>query len=144
EVSARVEKAVEQALAPWKVANGSPVWTTMISDSGLPSGRTALFTSNTGPHSGNLQVNLVSHGDRALSDAQLTDKVRAALRDAFPGVQVYYFTGGIVKRILNFGSPAPIDVEILGYDLQTGSEFAKRVHAALRNLSDSDGKPLLT
>jgi hydrophobe/amphiphile efflux-1 (HAE1) family protein len=144
EVSARVEKAVTEALAPYKDPQGGPVWTTMISDSGLPSGRTALFTSNTGPHSANLQVNLVSHGERALTDAQLTDKVRGALRDAFPGVQVYYFTGGIVKRILNFGSPAPIDVEILGYDLQTGSEFAKRVHAALRNLTDADGKPLLT
>ena len=44
--------------------------------------------------------------------------------DALPGTQVYFFTGGIVKRILNFGSPAPIDVEILGYDLEAGSEFA--------------------
>ena len=52
--------------------------------------------------------------------------MRAALRDALPGIKVFYFTGGIVKRILNFGAPAPIDVEILGYDLDAGRDYAKQ------------------
>ncbi|HLL82906.1 MAG TPA: efflux RND transporter permease subunit, partial [Longimicrobium sp.] len=58
--------------------------------------------------------------------------------------QVFYFTGGIVKRILNFGSAAPIDVEVLGYDLEEGGEYAKKLAAKLRTLVDDDGKPLLT
>jgi multidrug efflux pump subunit AcrB len=72
------------------------------------------------------------------------DKLRKAARDAFPGTQVFFATGGIVKRILNFGSPAPIDVEILGYDLGDGSRFAKEVLQKLRALSDAEGRPLLT
>jgi multidrug efflux pump subunit AcrB len=116
----------------------------MIADSGLPTGRTALFTSNTGPHAGNVQVNLVNRNSRGISDIEATEKVRAGLREILPGVQVYFFTGGIVKRILNFGSPAPIDVEILGYEFGVGSEFAKRVHQKLRSLVDVDGKPFLT
>jgi hydrophobe/amphiphile efflux-1 (HAE1) family protein len=144
EVAARVEEVVHKALDPIKGKAGQPVLSTMIADSGLPGGRTALFTSNTGPHSGNVQVNLVGHNDRDILDTEATEKVRAAIRDAFPGVQIYFFTGGIVKRILNFGSPAPIDVEILGYEFNTGSEFAKRVHEKLRGILDTDGKPLLT
>jgi multidrug efflux pump subunit AcrB len=115
----------------------------MISDTGLPLGRTALFTANTGPHSGNISVNLVPRTERAVSDVGAAERVRAALRDALPGTQTYYFIGGIVKRILNFGAPAPIDVEILGYDLDTGGEYAKQLFAKMRNLSDRNGKPLL-
>ncbi|OFX22529.1 MAG: acriflavin resistance protein [Anaeromyxobacter sp. RBG_16_69_14] len=143
-VTERIEQGVSKALAGEKAEGGGPVFTTLLSDTGLPLGRTALFTANTGPHSGNLGVNLVPHSQRGLSDVEAAEKVRAALGDALPGTQVYYFIGGIVKRILNFGSTAPIDVEIVGYDLDAGGEYAKRLNSLMRGLSDKDGKPLLT
>ncbi len=143
QVTERIERGVEAALAS---SGGSKqqLFTTMISDTGLPLGRTALFTSNTGPHSGNISVNLVPRTQRSVSDVGAAERVRAVLRDAIPGTQSYYFIGGIVKRILNFGAPAPIDVEILGYDLETGGEYAKQIFAKMRALSDREGKPLLT
>ncbi|BDG09309.1 efflux RND transporter permease subunit [Anaeromyxobacter paludicola] len=144
EVTKRVEAAVAKALGGEKAKGGGPVYTTVLSDTGLPGGRTALFTTNTGPHSANLGVNLVSHEDRGLTDVEANEKVRAALRDSLPGTQVYTFVGGIVKRILNFGAAAPIDVEIVGYDLQAGGDYAKRLAAKVRQLGDAEGKPLLT
>src|SRR5216684_4251802 len=141
-ITERIEKGVEAALGGGK--GKERLFTTMISDTGLPLGRTALFTANTGPHSGNISVNLVPRTQRAVSDVGASERVRAALRDALPGTQTYYFIGGIVKLILNFGAPAPIDVEILGYDLETGGDYAKQLFAKMRNLSDRDGKPLLT
>jgi multidrug efflux pump subunit AcrB len=144
-VTERIEKVIEQTLAPVKGKNGEvPLYTTMISDTGLPGGRTALFTANTGSHAANVQVNLVGRLDRPLSDVDATEKVRASLRDAVPGTQVFYFTGGIVKRILNFGSAAPIDVEVLGYDLNDGSSFSKEIAAKMRAVVDEHGQPLLT
>ena len=143
-VTGRVEDAVRKALGNEKADDGRPVVTTMLSDTGLPSGRTAIFTANTGPHSGNLSVNLVPRNQRKLGDIQAAEKVRAGLRDALPGTQYFFFVGGIVKRILNFGSSAPIDVEILGYDLDTGGEYAKRLMAQLRSVADADGRPLIT
>jgi hydrophobe/amphiphile efflux-1 (HAE1) family protein len=119
-------------------------FTTILSDSGLPGGRTALFTSNTGPHAGNVQVNLVPKDDRPYSDRQATERVRTALKDELPGVGVYYFTGGIVKRILNFGAPAPIDVEILGYDPDQAASYAKTVASKLSAARDAQGRPMLT
>src|SRR5712692_172049 len=137
QVSARMEQVV------WKTLP-KPDVTTLLTDDGLPGGRTALFTANTGPHTGNIGVNLVPKSQRSISDVEATERVRRALRDSMPGIQIYFFTGGIVKRILNFGAAAPIDIEILGYDLEVGGSYAKKVSAALSRLDDSDGKPLLT
>src|SRR5262249_13453185 len=81
---------------------------------------------------------------RRITDVDATEMVRAALRDDLAGTQITFFTGGIVKRILNFGAPAPIDIEILGYDLNEGSAYAKKLLPKLRDIVDAQGRPLLT
>jgi hydrophobe/amphiphile efflux-1 (HAE1) family protein len=139
-IAARIEEITRQQLT-----EGTKLrFTTMLSDSGLPSGRTALFTVNTGPHAGNMQVNLVPRDARPYSDVEATERVRSALKNELPGVNVFYFTGGVVKRILNFGAPAPIDIEILGYDLEQAAAYAKRVASKLREVRDGKGQALLT
>lgn len=144
QVTARLEDVVARTLHGDRASDGSPAVTTMISDTGLPLGRSAIFTGNTGPHSGSLSVNLVPHVDRGLTDQQLAQKVREAVQRDFPGTQVYFFVGGIVKRVLNFGSAAPIDIEVVGYDLDAGGDYAKRLLGTLRGLRDGGGNPLLT
>ena len=68
-----------------------------------------------------------------------------AARRAARARSVFYFTGGIVKRILNFGSPAPIDVEIIGYDLEDGAELRQAARrASCASVRDADGSALLT
>jgi hydrophobe/amphiphile efflux-1 (HAE1) family protein len=142
EVARVVEQVVREKLGP----PGEPkaLYTTLTSSSGLPPGRGALFTGNTGPHAGSLSVNLVSPVERSVSDQVLAERVREGLRDAVPGVQIFFFTGGIVKRILNFGSDAPIDIEVLGYDFNQGSQYARVLCDRLRELKDPEGRPLLT
>ena len=137
-VAMKLEQAVEKALGSEKL------YTTMITDSGLPLGRTAIFSANSGPHAGTMQVNLVSRNDRRISDVEASERLRREVQGVLPGTQLYFFVGGIVKRILNFGSAAPIDVELLGYDLPEGAAFAREVHAAMRALTDKDGRPFLT
>jgi multidrug efflux pump subunit AcrB len=143
-VTGRIENEVQRALGGVKAKDGKPVFNTVISTTGLPLGRTALFTANTGPHTGSVNVYLTPSTNRNVADTAAADKVRQALRESLPGIQAYFFIGGIVKRILNFGSPAPIDVEIVGYDLEAGGDYAKRLLAKLRGLAGPDGRPLLT
>jgi hydrophobe/amphiphile efflux-1 (HAE1) family protein len=138
QIAQRLEQAVDKTLG------GEKLYTTMITDSGLPVGRTAIFSSNTGPHAGTLQVNLVPRLARPISDVAAAERLRGEIQGALPGTQLYFFVGGIVKRILNFGSAAPIDVELLGYDLESAAQYARAVHARMRELSDKEGKPLLT
>jgi hydrophobe/amphiphile efflux-1 (HAE1) family protein len=143
-VTARLEDSIHRVLADARAKDGKPVVGTVISDTGLPVGRSAVFSQNTGPHAGNLNVNLVPKVNRTVSDQELADRVRQAVFREFPGTQMYFFVGGITKRILNFGSAAPIDVEIVGYDLEAGGEYAKRLAGRLRGLTDAQGAALLT
>jgi len=119
-----IERVIDKSLASF---GSEQLYTTLISDSGLPVGRAALFSTNTGPHAGTASVNLLPRGNVPSVDVVAAERVRAGLKDAVPGTQLYFFTGGIVKRILNFGSDAPIDVEILGYDLHDASNYAARL-----------------
>ena len=141
ELAKRIEDTARATLVS---PDGKAELATMVSDNGLPLGRSAMHTANTGPHAGNIQINLVAKDSRTTTDVQATERVRAALRNELPGIGVFYFTGGIVKRILNFGAPAPIDVEILGYDLEKAAAYATDVAKKLRELRDASGAPLLT
>jgi multidrug efflux pump subunit AcrB len=50
-----------------------------------------------------------------------------------PGASIFMSPGGFLRFLLNFGSSAPIDVEIRGYDLDTGSDLAKQIAAIVRS-----------
>jgi hydrophobe/amphiphile efflux-1 (HAE1) family protein len=131
EATNRIEDGIKDALGGDK-----PGYTVLISDSGLPSGLSGVFGQNTGPHAASIQVNLVGAKDRKYSDIEATEKVRKRISDLNPGAKVFFFTGGIVKRILNFGSAAPIDVQVLGYDLDQSADYARKVAAAMRGQGD--------
>ncbi|MBI5496189.1 MAG: efflux RND transporter permease subunit [Deltaproteobacteria bacterium] len=141
-LGARLEERVRTALQP--PGDGPHPVNNMMNTVGIPTGRTALFSGNTGPHSGSLNMNLVPPSARPFSDVEALSRVRASLKEDFPGIQVFFWSGGIVKRILNFGSGAPIDVEILGYDLEEGAAYARQLLARMRELRDEANNPLLT
>lgn len=145
ETAARIEGVIRQSLGDImeSPADGRVI-RTMVTSAGLPTGRSAVFSGNTGTHAGSVSVNLVSPIHRNASDIELAEKVRRGLEDAVPGTRVFFFTGGIVKRILNFGSAAPIDVEVLGYELDDAAKYAEAVASKLRGLSDASGRPILT
>ncbi len=141
-LSEQLEQLVKKTLG--QVPDEGGVVTTMLTTDGVPQGRSALFSGNTGPHSGQLNVKLVEPHARKVSDVEATELVRKALGDHFPGVSLFFSLGGIVKHILNFGSQAPIDVEVLGYDLAEGGAYAGQLKERMRQLTDRDGKPWLT
>ncbi len=145
QVSQQLEQVVRAELAPAREdGREQPIFRTMLSMSGLPGGRAAVFSPNTGTHAGTLQINLVPPDDRRMSDAAAAEKLRKAIRDVAPGTKVFFFVGGIVKRIQNMGAAAPIDVEILGYDLEQGSRHARALVERMRALVDEQGRPLVT
>jgi hydrophobe/amphiphile efflux-1 (HAE1) family protein len=145
QVSQQLERIVRAELAPMQVAGQQvPLYRTILSMSGLPGGRAAIFSPNTGTHAGMLQINLVPPDDRPLSDMVAAEKIRKALRNKLPGTKVFFFVGGIVKRIQNVGASAPIDVEVLGYDLDAGSAYARLLTEKMRKLADEHGMPLVT
>ena len=99
---------------------------TIYTNSGIPSSGGG-FGGNAGSNTANVQVRLVPPTLRRQSTDQLTNAVRRGLQGKFPGVQMFLRTGGLQNRVVNFGSAAPIDIQLLGYDQQVGAQFAREV-----------------
>jgi multidrug efflux pump subunit AcrB len=87
---------------------------------------------NSGSHAGNIQVGLVPSEQRKRSVFEIAADVRRKLAK-LPGIQVFLNPGGILRYLLNFGSNAPIDVEIRGFDLETGSALAREIFQIVRS-----------
>ena len=87
---------------------------------------------NSGSHAGNIQVGLVPSEQRKRSVFEIAADVRRKLAK-LPGIQVFLNPGGIMRYLLNFGSNAPIDVEIRGFDLETGSALAREIFQIVRS-----------
>jgi CzcA family heavy metal efflux pump len=100
---------------------------------GIPTGLSAIWSQNTGPHMGWIRVKLVDPGERKLSADALMDKLRPKLLQEFPGVRIFFVSGGIVRMLISFGYDNPIDIEILGYDFKAGLKLADQVAAIVRS-----------
>jgi multidrug efflux pump subunit AcrB len=61
--------------------------------------------------------------------------LRRALPREFPGTTFYFLPADMTTQILNFGLPAPIDVQIEGQDVQANHELASSVLSQLRHVS---------
>jgi multidrug efflux pump subunit AcrB len=60
--------------------------------------------------------------------------LRRELPEEFPGVTFYFLPADIVTQILNFGLPAPIDIQIDGADIESNREVAGQVLEELRHV----------
>src|SRR5206468_3187373 len=57
--------------------------------------------------------------------------LRETLPRVFPGVTFFFQPADIVSQILNFGLPAPIDVQVTGFNQQATHEIALEVAARM-------------
>jgi multidrug efflux pump subunit AcrB len=61
--------------------------------------------------------------------------LRIKLARAFPGDTFYFLPSDMVTQILNFGLPAPIDIQVVGNDLEANRQFADTLLARVKNVS---------
>jgi len=61
--------------------------------------------------------------------------LRKALPEEFPGASFYFLPDDIVSQILNFGLPAPIDVQIIGARIDANRDLADRMMGEMRRIS---------
>ena len=57
--------------------------------------------------------------------------LRSRLKQRFPGVTFYFLPTDIVNQILNFGLPAPLDIQIIGADTVANHQLAEQMMAQL-------------
>jgi CzcA family heavy metal efflux pump len=61
-------------------------------------------------------------------------RLRQVLPQRFPGVEFFFQPADIVTQILNFGLPAPIDVQVIGADQQASYDIAQRIANRMRHV----------
>ena len=123
----KMENIIRSATKPEEVK-------TIVATIGVPGGRSGLFSRNTGPHTATLQVYLSDPDKRARNDKQIFDAIRPKIGGQFPGTTYGVQFGGIVSRVLNSGSDAPIQIEQLGYDLRDARDLGRQVARTLQEV----------
>ena len=88
-----------------------------------------LFTS--GPQEAIIQVALNPDAPRG---EDLRERLRRSLHERLPSCQVSFEAGDIVGQVMSFGSPTPVEVAVLGGNLQDVYGFAQKVQAQLAPL----------
>jgi multidrug efflux pump subunit AcrB len=108
--------------------------TNVIDNCGLPtSGINQAYSANAtiGPQDCDVTISLNDQ-------ASPVDAYRAILRDKlpklFPGTDFSFPAGDITAKILDFGLPAPLDVQIVGRDVAANMAYAQRVVAEMRRI----------
>lgn len=61
--------------------------------------------------------------------------LRKGLAERYPGTEFTFQPSDLTAKILNFGAPAPIDVQIKGPDMYPDYEFARKLAGRLRLVS---------
>jgi len=77
---------------------------------------------------------LISLNEGPTSAEAFVKTLRERLPTAFPGITFSFLPADIVSQILNFGSPAPLDVQIAGADLGASRAFANKLLAKIRRV----------
>jgi CzcA family heavy metal efflux pump len=122
-----VEQTVRQVIPPDEVE-------TIVDNIGLPISGANLAYLNTGtigPQDGDVQVSL-KEGHHPTAD--YVKKLREALPRAYPGVTFSFLPADIISQILNFGAPAPLDVQVAGPDRAANQAYAQMLLAKIRKV----------
>jgi multidrug efflux pump subunit AcrB len=122
---ARVEQDVRDVVAP-KDLN------MIVSNIGVTPDLSAIYTSNSGMHTGFVQVSLKE--DHSLSSFAYMQSVRSKLAADLPSVQTYFQSGGLVDSIVNQGLPAPFDIQVSSNNMEGGYAVAQQLAQKMRAL----------
>jgi len=96
----------------------------IVDNIGLPvsgTNRAYLNTGGVGPEDGDILIELKKNHSPT---ADYVRRLRLALPQGFPGSTFSFLPADIVSQILNFGNPAPIDVQVSAPDSRKAEAYA--------------------
>ena len=108
---------------------------TILDNIGLPnSGINQSYSSNGTIGTSDAEILIALNPEKHIPTADLTRHLREFLPRHYPGVEFFFQPADIVTQILNFGIPAPIDVQVVGTDLQTNYGIAQEIAGKMRHI----------
>jgi multidrug efflux pump subunit AcrB len=105
---------------------------TIIDNIGVPYSGFNLSYSNSAPIGPGDADILVELSKKHRPTEEYVHDLRTRLGRDFPGVTFYFLPADMVSQILNFGLPAPIDIQIVGRNLVGDRDFADKLMNQLK------------
>jgi multidrug efflux pump subunit AcrB len=124
----QVERAIRQQIPAGEIHN-------VIDNIGLPYSGINLSYSNSAPVGTSDADILVTLSANHHPTDKYIQQLRLGLPKQFPGVTFAFLPADMVSQILNFGLPAPIDVQVVGNDLEGNRQYASALLEKMRNVS---------
>jgi multidrug efflux pump subunit AcrB len=124
---ADIQKKIRQVIPPDQIE-------AMTDNIGMPVSGINMTYNNTGvigPQDGDVQIKL-REGHKPTEG--YVRALREQLPRSFPGVSFAFLPADIVSQILNFGAPAPIDLQVRGANQAGNFEYANKLLAKLRRV----------
>jgi CzcA family heavy metal efflux pump len=108
---------------------------TVLDNIGLPnSGINQSYSSNGTIGTSDIEILIALDPEHHTPTAGLMRHLREILPQRFPGVEFFFQPADIVTQILNFGLPAPIDVQIVGTDMGASYRIAQQIANKMRHI----------
>ncbi|GAC1457651.1 MAG: efflux RND transporter permease subunit [Steroidobacteraceae bacterium] len=121
----RVEASIRELIPAREIA-------TIVDNVGVPySGINLSYSTSApvGPGDADIFVNLTPEHH---ATAGYVRALRRALPQVYPSTMFAFLSADIVSQILNFGLPAPLDVQVSGFNVPANRAYAERLLARMR------------
>jgi multidrug efflux pump subunit AcrB len=125
---AEIQKAIRQIIPPEELG-------TLVDNIGFPSSGINMTYNNSGvigSADGDIQIKL---NEDHRPTAEYVKTLREELPARFPGITFSFLPADIISQILNFGAPAPIDLQVRGPDLVANFEYAQQLLRRLKHVT---------
>ncbi len=124
-VFSNIEREIRDIIPPNEIRN-------IIDNIGSPNGGFNLAFGDSptiGVGDGDILISL--NAEKHGPTAEYTDRLRRRLHEKFPDVTVFFEAANITNQILNFGLPAPIDVQVVGRNADANYKIADRLRSQI-------------
>jgi multidrug efflux pump subunit AcrB len=123
-----IEQAIRDVIPPDQIGD-------VVDNIGLPFSGLNIAYSNTGtigPQDGDILISL-NKNHRPTADFVKT--LREKLPEVFPGTTFSFLPADIISQILNFGAPAPIDLQVTGPDGEADEAYIRLLMARMLHVT---------
>ncbi len=124
---AEIERTIRQIIPPEDLE-------TLVDNIGFPVSGINMTYNNTGTigsQDGEIQIKL---REEHRPTAQYVRTMREELPQHFPSATFSFLPADIISKILNFGAPAPIDLQVRGPDAEADFTYAQALLRRLRHI----------
>jgi multidrug efflux pump subunit AcrB len=77
---------------------------------------------------------LVSLKERSVPTKEYVSRLRRELNRRFPNAEFFFLPANIINQILNFGKPAPFDIQVVARSREVGLQLAREIESRVKRI----------